>query len=235
VSLIYGVGKVFTETLRRDGYETIAQLQEADPTDLMRRYGDAGARLARLSRGEDTRAVDPEGEMKTISAETTFNSDLRNFEELSTELLALCERLSERLKAKGVVGDTVTLKLKSAGFRLRTRARHLMIPTQLANVLYESGQQLLARELDGTSFRLIGIGVSGISAADGIDPVDLIEPAIARRAAAERAMDRVRDKFGKDAVIRGKLYERVKARAARDQEKPDAKRDQETDDDQPRR
>jgi DNA polymerase-4 len=106
-----------------------------------------------------------------------------------------------------------------------------MIPTQLANVLYESGQQLLARELDGTAFRLIGIGVSGISAADGADPVDLIEPGIARRNAAERAMDRVRQKYGKDAVIRGKLYERVKARAARETEK----RDQETDDDQPRR
>ena len=231
VSLIYGVGKVFTENLRKDGYETIAQLQQADPTDLMRRYGDAGARLARLARGEDARAVTVEGEMKTISAENTFNTDLRSFDELSTELLALCERLSERLKAKGVVGDTVTLKLKSAGFRLRTRARHLMIPTQLANVLYESGQQLLARELDGTAFRLIGIGVSGISAADGVDPVDLVEPGIARRNAAERAMDRVREKYGKDAVIRGKLYERAKARAARETEK----RDQETDDDQPHR
>jgi DNA polymerase-4 len=231
VSLIYGVGKVFSETLRRDGYETIAQLQQADPTDLMRRYGDSGARLARLARGEDSRSVSIDNEMKTISAENTFNTDLRTFEELSTELLALCERLSERLKAKGVVGDTVTLKLKSAGFRLRTRARHLMIPTQLANVLYESGQQLLARELDGTAFRLIGIGVSGISAADGNDPVDLIEPGIARRNAAERAMDVVRGKFGKDAVIRGKLYERVKARAARETDK----RDQETDDDQPHR
>jgi DNA polymerase-4 len=231
VSLIYGVGKVFTETLRKDGYETIAQLQQAAPADLMRRYGDSGARLARLARGEDSRTVSVDNEMKTISAENTFNTDLRSFEELSTELLALCERLSERLKAKGVVGDTVTLKLKSAGFRLRTRARHLMIPTQLANVVYESGQQLLARELDGTAFRLIGIGVSGISAAGGVDPVDLIEPGIARRNAAERAMDVVRTKFGRDAVIRGKLYERAKARAAREQEK----RDQETDDDQPHR
>ena len=104
--------------------------------------------------------------MKTISAETTFDTDLRDFDELSTELLALSERLSERLKAKGIVGDTVTLKLKSAGFKLRTRARHLMIPTQLANVIYETGQQLLAREIDGTAFRLIGIGLSGLSEAE---------------------------------------------------------------------
>jgi DNA polymerase-4 len=167
-----------------------------------------GARLSRLARGEDARAVEPDGEMKTISSETTFNTDLADFDSLSAALLAQCERLSERLKAKAIVGATVTLKLKSAGFRLRTRARHLMIPTQLANMLYETGVQLLAREVDGTAFRLIGIGVSGIEPASGVDPVDLFEPAIARRAAAERAMDRVRTRFGRDALVRGKLYRR---------------------------
>jgi DNA polymerase IV len=150
--------------------------------------------------------------MKTVSAETTFNADLSTYGELSTELLALSERLSERLKAKAIIGDTVTLKLKSAGFRLRTRARHLMMPTQLASVLFEAGSQLLAREMDGTAFRLIGIGISGLAEAGGIDPVDLIEPEVARRAAAERAMDRVRTRFGRDAVIRGKLYGRRKPR-----------------------
>jgi DNA polymerase-4 len=217
VDLIYGVGKVFSETLRKDGFETIGQLQRAAPEDLMRRYGETGARLAKLARGEDSRAVSSDGEMKTVSSETTFNTDISTFEELSTELLALSERLSERLKAKNIVGDTVTLKLKSAGFRLRTRARHLMISTQLASVLYETGRQLLAREIDGTAFRLIGIGISGLDDASGDDPVDLIEPEIARRAAAERAMDRVRSRFGRDAVIRGKLYGRRKSRRDDDQ------------------
>lgn len=217
IDLIFGVGKVLSETLRRDGLETIGQLQQMAPEDLMRRYGETGARLARLARGEDTRRISSDREMKSVSSETTFHSDLADFESLSTELLALCERLSERLKAKGLVGDTVTLKLKTAGFRLRTRARSLMIPTQLANVLYESGLQLLTREIDGSSFRLIGIGVAGLSAADGSDPVDLVEPGIARRAAAERAMDRVRQRYGRDALIRGKLYDRIKARAARDE------------------
>src|SRR3569833_2133 len=218
VDLIYGVGKVFAETLRRDGFETIAQLQQTPPEDLMRRYGETGARLARLSRGEDSRAVNIDGEMKTISSETTFNADLSDFDELSKELLALSERLSERVKAKNLVGDTVTLKLKSAGFRLRTRARHLHIPTQLASVLYETGEQLLARETDGTAFRLIGIGLSGLSeASGGADPIDLIEPSVARKAAAERAMDTVRTRFGRDAVIRGKLYDRHKPPANEDQ------------------
>lgn len=206
ISLIYGVGKVLAETLRKDGLTTIGQLQTEPPENLMRRYGETGARLARLARGEDSRRISSDGEMKTVSSETTFNTDISSLEALSTQLLQLSERLSERLKAKDIVGDTVTLKLKSAGFRLRTRARHLMIPTQLANVIYETGLSLLEREIDGTAFRLIGIGVSGIDTADGSDPADLLEPAIARKAAAERAMDRVRTRFGREAVVRGKLY-----------------------------
>ncbi|WP_417308524.1 DNA polymerase IV [Devosia sp.] len=221
VTMIFGVGKVLANSLQRDGYQTIGQLQQARPEDLARRYGETGLRLSRLSRGEDARVVNIDGEMKSISSETTFNADMRDFESLSTELLALSEKLSARLKAKQLVGDTVTLKLKTADFRLRTRARHLMIPTQLANMLYENGHQLLAREIDGTAFRLIGIGVSGLSQADGSDPVDLIEPAIARRAAAERAMDKVRQRFGEDAVIRGKLYDRVRERRARKKDKPE--------------
>lgn len=216
ISLIYGVGKVFAETLRKDGFLTIGQLQSEPAENLMRRYGETGARLARLAQGQDSRTVSADSEMKTISSETTFNSDIATLEGLSTELLNVTERLSERLKAKQVVGDTVTLKLKSAGFRLRTRARHLMIPTQLTSVIYETGLSLLQREVDGTAFRLIGIGVSGIEAADGSDPADLLEPAIARKAAAERAMDKVRTRFGREAVIRGKLYGRKPSRAPLD-------------------
>lgn len=206
ITAIYGVGKVFAQTLRKDGFSTIGQLQGRPARELARRYGETGARLARLARGEDTRPVSTSGEMKSVSTETTFNTDRADFEGLSTALLSLAERLSERLKQKQLVGGTVTLKLKSAEFRLRTRARHLMIPTQLANVLYETGIELLVREIDGTPFRLIGIGVTGLDAETGCDPVDLLEPTVARRAAAERAMDRVRTRFGRDAVIRGKLY-----------------------------
>lgn len=210
ITIIYGVGKAMAETLRRDGLVTIGQLQSRPAEDLMRRYGETGARLARLARGDDTRVVSPTRETKSVSTETTFNSDLDDIEALSTALYALCERLSERLKAQGFVGDTVTLKLKTAGFKSRTRAQHLVVPTQLAHTLYETGIQLLVREIDGTAFRLLGIGVTGLEPATGIDPIDLIEPAIARKAAAERAVDKVRTRFGKDALVRGKLYRRAR-------------------------
>lgn len=215
VSVIFGVGEVFAAALARDGYETIGDLQAVPREALVRRYGDTGDRLARLARGEDARRVVAERDMKSVSTETTFHADLRDADALATELLALCERLADRLKAKGLVGDTVTLKLKSAGFRLRTRARALMIPTQLAATLYEAGLGLLSREVDGTAFRLIGIGVSGLSTATGNDPDDLLDPGVARKAAAERAMDQVKQRFGADAVQRGRLYEREQARPAR--------------------
>lgn len=206
ISLIYGVGKVFSETLRKDGFLTIGQLQQHPGDDLRRRYGEMGARLAHLSKGVDSRRIKRDDSARSVSTETTFFDDISGLDELSTKLLNLCERLSERLKKKNLVGDTVTLKLKSAGFKLRTRARHLMIPTQLAHTIYETALPLLARELDGTAFRLIGIGMSGLQDGAGDDPIDLLEPQIARKAAAERAMDRVRNKFGRDAVVRGKLY-----------------------------
>jgi len=208
ISLIYGVGKVFTETLAKDGLATIGQLQAMAPNDLIRRYGEMGARLSRLAQGQDGRPISADHAMKSISSETTFNTDLSDLDSLSVELLALCERLSERMKAKALVGDTVTLKLKSTGFRLRTRASHLMISTQLANVLFETGLRLLTREIDGTAFRLIGIGVSGLGPATGEDPRDLLEAGTARKAAAERAMDKVRNRFGAGAVVRGKLYQK---------------------------
>lgn len=206
INLIYGVGKVFTAKLAKDGLHTIGQLQNMPREELMRRYGESGARLSRLSRGEDTRSVHRSRGAKSVSTETTFNTDITDFETLSTKLLGICEHLSDRLKEQGLCGDTLTLKLKTAGFRSRTRSKQLMMPTQLAHTIFEHAESMLAREIDGTAFRLIGIGLSGVEKMEMEDPVDLLEPAIARKAAAERAMDKVRQRFGKKAVVRGKLY-----------------------------
>ncbi|MES1155775.1 MAG: DNA polymerase IV, partial [Pseudorhodoplanes sp.] len=76
VSLIFGVGKVAQQNLARDGFRTIADLQKADETDLMRRYGAEGVRLSRLAHGNDARDVVPDRDAKSISAETTFERDV---------------------------------------------------------------------------------------------------------------------------------------------------------------
>jgi DNA polymerase-4 len=206
-TFIWGVGKAMGGELARAGFRTIADLQRADETELMRRFGTEGLRLARLSRGIDTRAVNPDRETKSVSAETTFSADIADFRTLERRLWELCEKVSGRLKAKELAGSTVTLKLKSADFRLRTRAQSLGAPTQLAAKIFDAGRELLARETGATRFRLIGIGVSALASAQDADPADLVDQRGQRSAAAEHAVDRLREKFGQAAVVRGIAFE----------------------------
>jgi DNA polymerase-4 len=209
VGFIWGVGKASAARLQRDGYNTVADLQRADETDLMRRYGVEGRRLWRLSRGIDDRSVNPERETKSVSAETTFGENVASYRPLEKILWSLSERVSSRLKNSGIAGSTVTLKLKTADFKLRTRARSLGEPTQLAARIFEAGRDLLAREIDGTKFRLLGIGASNLVEADKADAADLVDHKATRAAQAEHAIDKVREKFGKAAVVKGLVFDGV--------------------------
>ncbi len=204
VSLIFGVGKVAQQRLARDGVRTIGDLQRTSEAELIRRYGAEGRRLARLAYGIDERAVRSEREAKSISAETTFDQDIAELRPLELRLWRLSEKVSNRLKANELAGVTVTLKLKTADFQIRTRAHSLSHPTQLAARIFAAGRDLLARETDGTQFRLIGIGVSGLAAADGADHADLLDR---RTAEAEQAIDRLRQRFGEEAVVKGLALE----------------------------
>ncbi|MDW5317712.1 DNA polymerase IV [Rhizobium sp. PL01] len=206
VTLIWGVGKAFAATLERDGIRTIGQLQTMDETDLMKRYGTMGQRLYRLSRGQDERTVDIDGEAKSVSSETTFNDDLCNYDDLVTHLRRLSEQVAHRLRKADIAGQTVVLKLKTADFKSRTRNRRLDSPTRLADRIFRTGMQLLDKETDGTKFRLIGIGVSDLSNPDLADPPDLVDTQATRRAAAEAAINTLRDKFGKATVETGYTF-----------------------------
>jgi DNA polymerase-4 len=208
VSFIYGVGKVAAQRLTKDGYRLIADLQRADERDLMRRYGAEGQRLARLCRGIDDRDVDPVRERKSVSAENTFERDIASFRPLEKRLWAAAEEVSDRLKEKKLAGSTVTLKLKTADFRILTRARSLESPTQLAGKIFAASRDLLAREINGTRYRLLGVGVSALADAEDADPADLIDTGATRRAAAERAIDHVRGKFGHEAMVKGLEFDR---------------------------
>lgn len=206
VTTIWGVGKAFAETLARDGIHTIGQLQRMEESDLMRRYGTIGQRLARLARGQDERAVEINGEAKSVSAETTFNDDLCDHADLVPHLRRLSEKVALRLRKGDTAGQTVVLKLKTADFKIRTRNRRLEDPTQLADRIFRTGLALLQREADGTRFRLIGIGVSDLADPSRADPPDLVDHQAARRAAAEAAMNRLRDKFGRGSVETGYTF-----------------------------
>lgn len=206
VTLIWGVGKAFAATLERDGIRAIGQLQTMEEADLMRRYGTMGRRLYRLSRALDERSVEIEGEAKSVSSETTFNDDLARQEDLVTHLRGLSEQVAFRLRKSALAGQTVVLKLKTADFKTRTRNRRLESPTRLADRIFRTGLQLLEKEVDGTKYRLIGIGVSDLVDPDLADPPDLVDPQASRRAAAEDAINKLRDKFGRTSVETGYTF-----------------------------
>jgi len=170
----------------------------------MARYGAIGGRLYHLSRGEDARHVQPHAPTKSISAETTFDRDLANLEELKAVLWPLCETVSRRLKAAGLAGQSVTLKLKTADFRILSRSRRQSDPTRLAEEIYRAAVEMLAAEADGRRFRLIGVGASDLKDREFADPPDLLDPGKQRRRAVEEAMDAVRGKLGRDAIVKGR-------------------------------
>jgi DNA polymerase IV len=206
VTTIWGVGKALAATLEADGIHTIGQLQQMEENDLMRRYGSIGQRLSRLSRGIDDREVHINDAAKSVSAETTFFDDISRHDDLVPILRNLSEKVAWRLKKSGIAGQTVVLKMKTADFKSRTRNRRLEDPTQLADKIFRTGLDLLGKETDGTKFRLIGIGVTDLGDARRADPPDLIDQQSGRRAAAEAAMDKLRDKFGKGTVETGYTF-----------------------------
>ncbi len=211
IAMMRGAGKVMQARLERDGLTTIGQLQDADPKELSVRYGATGLWLHRMANAQDSRRVDPGGEMKTISSETTFNSDLSKLADLESVLWRQAERVSARAKTHELAGRTVVLKLKTSDFRLRTRSTSLDSPTQLADRIFRTAQAALKREADGTRFRLLGVGLSNLGPAVGADPSSLIDVTSDKRAAAERAMDKIRAKFGGEAVGTGRAFKKPRA------------------------
>src|ERR1700753_2772688 len=200
VNFIFGVGPATQERLVQRGFRLISDLQRADDTELMKQFGAEGQRLWRLPRGIDDRRVVADRGAKTISNETTFETDIRDFATLEKTLWRLSEKVSSRLKSSNLAGLTVTLKLKTADFRQRTRSQSIHAPTQLAAKIFSISREMLAKEIDGTAFRLMGTGVSALRAGSAADDTDMLDR---RSAHAERAMDDLRKKFGKAAGIRG--------------------------------
>jgi len=206
VGLLWGVGAALQERLARDGITRIGQLQTMKESELSARYGAIGRRLARFARGEDDRRVSPDSPTKSISAETTFARDHSDGEEMRRALWPLCETVARRLRNAALAAGGVSLKLKTADFKIRTRARQLADPTQLADTLFRTASALLERELDGTQFRLIGVGAENLTDAKLADPPDLFDGTTQRAGRLEAAMTGIREKLGETAIGLGRSF-----------------------------
>ena len=200
---IWGVGRSLQDRLRRDGIGTIADLRERRRDWLVGRYGRIGHRLYLFARGQDDRTVDPHADVKSVSSETTFDTDIADLPALESELRPLCEAVARRLTARDLAGHTIVLKLKTIRFRTLTRSHSLPAPTRLAERIYREGAALLEAAADAGPFRLIGIGVSDLAEAAAADPPDLLDPGQNRQLRLDATLRHVNATHPTAPVTRG--------------------------------
>jgi DNA polymerase-4 len=206
VGRLWGVGKVGQARLERLGLRTIGDLQALGEQAAASRLGEEGRRLWCLARGIDDRRVTPDREVKSVSSETTFEEDVSDRAELTRVLLAHCERVATRLRKAELAAGGVTLKLRTPDFKLRTRSRSGLAPTQMAPRLFAAARALLDAQAEGTPYRLIGVGAGDLKPAREADEADLIEGDRGREKAREAAIAALRDKFGASAIQRGLAF-----------------------------
>ena len=205
VQKIWGAGPVLQHKLQSDGIQTFADLRRRERKVLNKRYGKMGDRLWHLARGLDHRSITGREPVKSISKETTFFEDTSDTDLLDGHLWRLAEQVSDRCKAKDYAGKTVNLKVKKADFKLLTRSITLSEPTQMTDRIYSKVRLMLDSVIDHGPFRLIGVGISHLTKPEGADQfMDLLEQDAAKRAKAERATDAIRERFGKDAILKGR-------------------------------
>lgn len=209
-----GVGPSLLEELKKRGLVTVADALEVQEEWLQEWFGQRrGAWLWRKMRGHDDSAVDPHEQRKSISSERTFFRDIDDDTELERRLLGLSGSVAATLRRKGFRARTLTVKLRDSDFRTRQHSRTLPEAVESDHAVYETALALL-RELRGQRrrpARLLGVGLSG-----------LVEPAEARQLAlfeeahgaererdrqVSRAVDRLRDRFGSDAVRPGRMLD----------------------------
>ncbi|MCG6904428.1 MAG: DNA polymerase IV [Rhodobacter sp.] len=205
VRLIWGIGPAAQASLDKAGIRSFADLKRWDRADLGARFGSMGDRLWHLARGIDKRRVSRNAPMKSISNETTFHTDTADPDILDGHIWRLAEKVADRAKARGIAGRVVTLKLKRANHSLLSRQSKLPDATQIADRIYRTARDLFDIVADPGPYRLLGVGLSDLTGTEGADNSgDLLDPQAIKRAEAERATDAIRQRFGADAIVKGR-------------------------------
>jgi len=209
IEKVPGVGKKTVQTLHKMKVLTLGDVQNLSERELLKKTGKFGERLLALSRGIDETPVLAHMASKSISSEKTLSVDTNDKEILKKRLLIQSEMVGKRAREKGLKGTTVTLKLRRADFKQLTRRVTIEEATHSTNTIYEQGLKLLAQVKAPTKFRLIGIGLSNlVPVADIPRQLSLFgktEPNDRSWENVERAMDAIKERFGRDAIKRGGL------------------------------
>ena len=205
VKLIWGVGTTFQDKLENDGIRKFSDIKSRTQEELMKRYGQAGLKLWHLARGQDPRKISASAPVKSISNETTFYEDTSDRHLLDGHIWRLSEKIADRAKATNRTGSVVSIKLKRKDHSQLTRRLSLREPTQMCSLIYQSAKSLLDKIGDKGPFRLIGVNLSKITHSYTEDEYnDLIDFVGKNSINVERATDKIRKKFGKNAILRGR-------------------------------
>jgi len=206
VSKIWGVGKVTEKALRSKGINTIRQLRETSPEILKSIFGDQTAHVLRLAQGVDNREVEANREAKSISSEQTFATDITDKDILLDVLLSQVEDVTQRLRINKLEAKTITLKLRYEDFRTITRSNTFDHPTNITKTLWQEVEQVFLKwhKKSAGALRLLGFGASGLQEAGSGQYQLFPEPDQEKQKRLDEAFDKIRDKFGHDALRRGK-------------------------------
>lgn len=200
---LFGVGEKTYETLHHLGISTVADLRRYPAEFLEKRFGEAGEHLYRMARGIDERQVQVNEEIKSISHETTFETDQTDPELISNTLLHLSAKVSQRLRKHGLKGKTIQLKIRFFDFTTFTRRKTLTNHTNLTEDIFRLGKKMLDEfqpsELS-KPIRLIGIGVSHLVDEKGTQ-ISLWDVQNEKKLALEKIVDQLQEKFGKSAIV----------------------------------
>ena len=210
VGNLWGVGQQTALVLERLGLRTVGDVARCPPPFLERALGEHGVALAELARGRDSRRVVPGQRAKSVGAEETFETDLQEATQIHAALLKLSDRVAARLREQGISGRTVTVKLRLPSFETFTRSRTLKQELDSVTGIYGVGRELLERFLRDTApskrrIRLLGVSLGNLEQWPASD--QLLPDRQPEWGAAELALDRIRRRFGDDALGFGALLE----------------------------
>ncbi|MBI4805330.1 MAG: DNA polymerase IV [Desulfovibrio sp.] len=206
VGKIPGVGGKTLPRLASFGVKTCGDVLRYSQEFWENHLGEWGRVLHQRAQGIGSTTVVTHSEAKSSSAENTFEKDTSDVEELKRWMFRQSERVGRDLRKHGLLGKTVTLKVKYEDFNQITRSHTLGEPTDLDEVIFEAACALLSQVSLTRKVRLIGVGVSNFS--KGPDQLSLLpDKGKERLGKLDRAVDAIRDKHGKAAVKRGRLFE----------------------------
>ena len=209
VGALWGVGDRTEEALQRLGLHTVADIAHTPVDTLRRALGDnAGPALHALAWGRDTRSVVPTRRERSIGADETFSFDVDDPAYIHRQLLKLSDRTAARVRAAGLVGRTISIKVRFSDFTTITRSKTLRDPTDVSRDIYASARALFdGLGLQRARLRLVGVRMEGLLDSEHAPIQGLLDEPEHGWRDADRAVDRASARFGAGAVGPASLVE----------------------------